>query len=346
MKKENEDSSCVSCEKKGFLERGKEFLRDGKKYEIERTMIKYTITIVCLLVSLQLLGAYIFKIGWVERFAPWIFYAIISVASIGGAIWHMKSYSVKIGTMPGMMIGMTFGMQSGLMIGTILGATNGIFVGGLAGMIAGVFTGAWCGKCCGVMGVMEGMMAGIMGGTMGGMIGVMFFADKILYFMPFFMFLNIIILWGLSYMLYEEVVEAEQRSGKPASFAALITGCVLAVAIVIAVMLLAPRSGMAKSFEEQKAVEQDLGNVQDVTLSWGKFNYQPEVITVKANQPVRLEADTDRLTGCFRAFVIPELKISKTFTEANNVLEFTPTRKGRFTFMCSMGMGKGTLVVE
>src|SRR3989338_1716848 len=52
---------------------------------------------------------------------------------------------------------------------------------------------------------------------------------------------------------------------------------------------------------------QIIDGVQAVRLTWGKFNYEPAVIRVKSNMPVRITADLTRLQGCFRSFVIPDL---------------------------------------
>ena len=41
--------------------------------------------------------------------------------------------------------------------------------------------------------------------------------------------------------------------------------------------------------------------VQVATLSWGKLNYEPAAIKLKANVPAKIIADTDRLQGCFRS---------------------------------------------
>jgi plastocyanin domain-containing protein len=84
----------------------------------------------------------------------------------------------------------------------------------------------------------------------------------------------------------------------------------------------------------------------EILLSWGKFNYVPEVITVKKGEPVRIRADLKRLTGCYQSFVVPDLGIQKYFSESDDVVEFTPTKAGTFTFTCRMGMGRGTLVVQ
>ena len=86
--------------------------------------------------------------------------------------------------------------------------------------------------------------------------------------------------------------------------------------------------------------------VQIVELSWGRLNYNPEVIKVKHDMPVKIIADTERLTGCFRSLVIPEFNVRKSFTESDNTVEFTPTKIGTFSFTCAMGMGRGRMVVE
>jgi len=86
--------------------------------------------------------------------------------------------------------------------------------------------------------------------------------------------------------------------------------------------------------------------VQVVRLGFGRLNYDPSVIRVKAGIPVRIVADSERLSGCFRSLVIPGLGVSAVITEESNVIEFTPQSPGEFGFACSMGMGSGTVVVE
>ncbi len=104
-------------------------------------------------------------------------------------------------------------------------------------------------------------------------------------------------------------------------------------------------TGMAVKQAAVSTPVQASGDVQEVTLSWGKLNYNPEVIEVEQGKPVKIIADTARLQGCFRSFQIPELGVSKSFAETDNALEFTPDKAGTFTFSCSMGMGNGKLVV-
>ncbi len=90
----------------------------------------------------------------------------------------------------------------------------------------------------------------------------------------------------------------------------------------------------------------EIDGVQTVTLSLGKFNYNPETITVSVGKPVKIIADLTRLRGCFQSFVIPDLGLEHYFNIGSETLEFTPTKTGTFLFSCAMGMGKGTFIVE
>lgn len=101
----------------------------------------------------------------------------------------------------------------------------------------------------------------------------------------------------------------------------------------------------AKTINAEKNALPVAGEVQTIYLSAVGINYSPAVIKVKQNVPVRIVADMQNLQGCLRSFVIPGFGIRKIFSAKDNVLEFTPTQKGSFAFSCSMGMGKGTLVV-
>lgn len=226
--------------KKAFSERCREFFTDRNKYAIEWRMLAYSGATLLLLLLIQLAFCFAFHqqqplfsvYGW------WIFYLDVAVVSLGAAIWHFRVYKTQIPCMVGMMVGMTIGMVSGLMIGTIIGSTNGMFMGAVVGIFIGVGIGTLNGKCCGIMGTMEGMMAGLMGGTMGPMIALMMKYDHILLFMPLFIIVNIIILWGLSYMLYEEVIEENQNIEKrPMSFLLFFFLCFLASSLLGIIIL-------------------------------------------------------------------------------------------------------------
>lgn len=81
---------------------------------------------------------------------------------------------------------------------------------------------------------------------------------------------------------------------------------------------------------------------QEVVVDVTSNGYKSSVNTLKAGVPVRLTLKTNNTVGCSRSFVIPDLKISKVLKETGEeVLEFTPTKTGRLSFTCSMGMFSG-----
>jgi plastocyanin domain-containing protein len=85
--------------------------------------------------------------------------------------------------------------------------------------------------------------------------------------------------------------------------------------------------------------------IQKVTLSISNHNYYPQTVRVKVNEPVRIYLDNS-VSGCYRAFTIHELGVSKYLETPADYVEFTPIKTGTFQFACSMGMGTGTLIVE
>lgn len=235
--------------RKTFTERCRDFWQNKKKYEVEYAMLKHGILTFALLCAIEI-AAYVAWFSplpdFLERYGWWIFYTNIAVVSIGSAIWHIKSYRANVTSMVGMMIGMTFGMQTGMMLGTIVAMTNGLFIGGLVGMLIAVMVGFYNGKCCGIMGVLEGVMAGTMGGIMGSMIGTMFRVEHILWLMPAFFVVNVLVMFGLSYMLFEEVIEHNTKVRKePLPFSRFAIGCCVVVGLLVALMLYGPKTGLA-----------------------------------------------------------------------------------------------------
>jgi len=80
-----------------------------------------------------------------------------------------------------------------------------------------------------------------------------------------------------------------------------------------------------------------------VTIGLDQGGYVPREITVKANQPVTLKNDGS-LVGCAQYPVQPEIGMAADFSKSDEYT-FTPTKKGKFSFTCGMGMWKGTINV-
>jgi uncharacterized protein len=70
-------------------------------------------------------------------------------------------------------------------------------------------------------------------------------------------------------------------------------------------------------------------------------------ITVQQGIPVRwiINAPPGSITGCNYRMIIREYGIQYTFKQGENVIEFTPTRAGRFSYSCWMAMIYSTITV-
>lgn len=86
-------------------------------------------------------------------------------------------------------------------------------------------------------------------------------------------------------------------------------------------------------------------NAQKITLGIKNYNYYPDTITIKVDKPVEITLDNS-VVGCYRSFVVPEFRVNGYSANPSQKITFTPTKTGTFRFQCSMGMGRGTLIVE
>jgi plastocyanin domain-containing protein len=78
-----------------------------------------------------------------------------------------------------------------------------------------------------------------------------------------------------------------------------------------------------------------------------KGGYTPDVIVVKAGQPVRLHFTRQESSACSEKVIFPDFKQNALLPEGQEVtLEFTPDKPGEYGFQCQMGMFRGKLIVE
>lgn len=87
--------------------------------------------------------------------------------------------------------------------------------------------------------------------------------------------------------------------------------------------------------------------VQKVVIEAVNSGYSPKYIVVKQGLPVQLTVKTNNVYSCAAAFVFREFGISTTLKPTDSqTFTFTPTKKGKFTYSCSMGMYTGTMEVK
>lgn len=105
------------------------------------------------------------------------------------------------------------------------------------------------------------------------------------------------------------------------------------------------KSAPASGQPEITAVD-DAGGTREIKITVD-FGYSPEQVRVKAGQKVRLLFHRVEDSRCTDEVVFPDFDIRKKLPAfKTTVVEFTPKKKGTFTYSCGMDMLHGTLIVE
>lgn len=93
-----------------------------------------------------------------------------------------------------------------------------------------------------------------------------------------------------------------------------------------------------------ETIEKDGVQYVSSVLESGKY---PD-ITIKAGEPViwEIEADKGSINGCNYKILLKDFDMEYTFSEGENVIEFTPEKEGVYTYSCWMGMITGKIYVE
>lgn len=91
-------------------------------------------------------------------------------------------------------------------------------------------------------------------------------------------------------------------------------------------------------FGEREAVQAAAtdGGVQEVQITV-KGGYAPDVVVVRAGQPVRLDFYRDETASCSEQVVFGDFGISRDLPAYQTTpIEFTPQGPGEFTWTCGM----------
>lgn len=88
------------------------------------------------------------------------------------------------------------------------------------------------------------------------------------------------------------------------------------------------------------------GGVQEIKVLV-KGGYDPDVIVVERDRPVRLDFYRDETASCSDTVVLGDFGIARPLPAFQTTpVEFTPREAGEFTFTCGMNMMRGRLIVE
>lgn len=90
----------------------------------------------------------------------------------------------------------------------------------------------------------------------------------------------------------------------------------------------------------------EVGGIQEVQIKV-KGGYDPDVIVVKKDKPVRLLFNRQESSLCSEMVIFDKIGQSAKLPEGETVtVEFVPTEQGEIPFQCQMGMLRGKVIVE
>ena len=96
----------------------------------------------------------------------------------------------------------------------------------------------------------------------------------------------------------------------------------------------------------QTRADASIGGVQEVAVTV-KGGYTPDIIVVKAKQPVRFHFTRQESSSCSEMVLFPDFNKSAKLPQGEDVVvELTPEKPGEYGFQCQMGMLRGKLIVE
>lgn len=96
----------------------------------------------------------------------------------------------------------------------------------------------------------------------------------------------------------------------------------------------------------QTRVSAGASGIQEVAITV-KGGYTPDIIVVKAGQPLRMRFTRQESSSCSETVTFPDFNKSAKLPEGQEVIvEFTPDKPGEYGFQCLMGMLRGKLIVE
>jgi plastocyanin domain-containing protein len=100
------------------------------------------------------------------------------------------------------------------------------------------------------------------------------------------------------------------------------------------------------SRRKKASAESEESKIQEVKVIV-KGGYDPDVILVKRNIPVRLNFYRDETADCSDTIVFGDFNIRKPLPAfQTTAVEFTPEKEGEYVFTCGMGMLRGKLIVR
>ncbi len=111
------------------------------------------------------------------------------------------------------------------------------------------------------------------------------------------------------------------------------------IVVLIIVFKISPPSSINNRKQEISIDGASTNSIKKISITAKQFSFSPNPINLKFNERVKLKITS---TDVIHGFSVPELGIDEIINPGKEtVFEFTPTKKGTFTLLCSITCGVG-----
>jgi sulfite exporter TauE/SafE/copper chaperone CopZ len=90
----------------------------------------------------------------------------------------------------------------------------------------------------------------------------------------------------------------------------------------------------------------NVGDIQEIHMTQKWNGYEPNTLKIQSWKKVRWIINSTNPYSCASQIIVPSLWISEQLKAWENIIEFTAPEVGKVPFSCSMGMYRGTFIVE
>jgi sulfite exporter TauE/SafE/copper chaperone CopZ len=89
----------------------------------------------------------------------------------------------------------------------------------------------------------------------------------------------------------------------------------------------------------------DSEGYQIIEMEVNRYGWEPDNFVLQKDVPVKWKIYGKEITGCNNAIQVPKLGLNFDIKKGEQIIEFTPTKKGIISWSCWMGMIPGTFIV-
>ena len=121
-----------------------------------------------------------------------------------------------------------------------------------------------------------------------------------------------------------------------------INNLILLLPVIVVLIVVFKINPLGNKNERKQGISEtgvSTNNIKEISIIAKQFSFSPNPIKLKFNERVKLKITS---TDVIHGFSAPELNIDEVISPGKEtIIDFTPSKKGTFTLLCSITCGTG-----